>query len=89
MRVLRTSRSSLQTLLDNPVKAVRSVLPSHTKLFAVGGISASTIPDWTTVDGFGVGSSICKPADSIETIRQKATLLVEASRQWQQTQENV
>ena len=26
------------------VKAVRSVLPPHTKLFAVGGISASTIP---------------------------------------------
>ena len=70
------------------VKAVRSVLPPHTKLFAVGGISASTIPDWTTVDGFGVGSSIFKPTDSIDTIRQKATLLVEAGRQWQQTQEN-
>ena len=71
------------------VKAVRSVLPPHTKLFAVGGISASTIPNWTTVDGFGVGSSIFKPTDSIDIIRQKATLLVEASRQWQHTQENV
>ena len=70
------------------VKAVRSVVPPHTKLFAVGGISAATIPDWTTVDGFGVGSSIFKPTDSIEDIRQKSTLLVEASRQWQQTQEN-
>lgn len=70
------------------VKAVRSVLPPDTKLFAVGGISASTIPTWTTVDGFGVGSSIFKPTDSIEKIRQKATLLVESSRQWQQTQEN-
>ena len=67
------------------VKAVRSVLPSQTKLFAVGGISAATIPDWTTVDGFGVGGSIFKPTDSIDTIRQKSTLLVEASRQWQQT----
>ena len=70
------------------VKAVRSVLPPTTKLFAVGGISAETIPTWTTVDGFGVGSSIFKPTDSIETIRQKATLLVQASRQWKQTQEN-
>lgn len=70
------------------VKAVRSVLPSTAKLFAVGGISATTIPDWTIVDGFGVGSSIFKPADSLNTIRKKATLLVEACRQWKQMQEN-
>ena len=70
------------------IKAVRSVLPPTAKLFAVGGISASTIPTWTSVDGFGVGSSIFKPTDSIESISQKATLLVEASRQWQQAQEN-
>ena len=70
------------------VKAVRSVLPPHTKLFAVGGILATTISTWTTVDGFGVGSSIFKPTDSIDTIRHKATLLVEAGRQWQQTEEN-
>lgn len=70
------------------IKAVRSVLPPDAKLFAVGGISASTIPDWSTVDGFGVGSSIFKPTDSIEEIRHKATLLVGASRQWQQKWEN-
>ena len=70
------------------VKAVRAVLPSHIKIFAVGGISADTLPSWTTVDGFGIGSGIFKPTDSIDTIRQKATLLVEAGRQWQHTQEN-
>ena len=70
------------------VKAVRSVLPSNTKLFAVGGISTATLPTWTTVDGFGVGSSIFKPSDSIEEIRQKAMALIEASLQWQLNQEN-
>ena len=70
------------------IKAVRSVLPSDTKLFAVGGISASTIPNWSAVDGFGVGSSIFKPTDSIEDIRTKAALLIKASRQWQQDREN-
>ena len=65
------------------VKAVRAVLPAKIKLFAVGGISAKTLPSWTTVDGFGIGSSIFKPTDSIETIRHKAHTMVSASKEWQ------
>lgn len=65
------------------VKAVRAVLPSNIKLFAVGGISAETLPSWTTVDGFGIGSRIFKPADSIDTIHQKAHTMVSASKEWQ------
>ena len=65
------------------VKAVRAVLPASIKLFAVGGISAETLPSWTTVDGFGIGSSIFKPTDSIDTIHQKAHTMVSASKEWQ------
>ena len=65
------------------VKAVRAVLPTNIKLFAVGGISAETLPSWTTVDGFGIGSSIFKPTDSIDTICNKAHTMVSASKEWQ------
>ena len=65
------------------VKAVRAVLPSNIQLFAVGGISAQTLPTWTSVDGFGIGSSIFKPTDSIDTIHQKAHTMLSASKEWQ------
>ena len=71
------------------IKAVRSVLPPNTQLFAVGGISAETISTWTSVNGFGVGSSIFKPIDSIADIEEKARRLVQSSLQWQQVQENL
>ena len=64
------------------VKAVRAVLSSNIQLFAVGGISAQTLPTWTSVDGFGIGSSIFKPTDSLDTIRQKAHRMVSASNHW-------
>lgn len=64
------------------VKAVRSVLPPTTKLYAVGGITSESLVKWRLVNGFGVGGSIFKPSDTLKTIQKKAANLVAATQVW-------
>ena len=66
------------------VKAVRSVLPPSTKLYAVGGINSDSLVKWKRVDGFGLGSSLFTPSDTIEMIQSKASRLVAAAQIWTQ-----
>ncbi len=62
------------------MKALRAVLPPTATTYAVGGVSAATIPDWLAagVQGFGLGSSLYKPGDSPQDVAAKAADIVAA-----------
>ncbi len=64
------------------VKALKAVIPPEVRMYAVGGITPATLLEWSQVNGFGVGGSIFKPNDSLETIHIKATELHTASQKW-------
>jgi len=54
------------------LRAVRAVLPSVTRVYAVGGATPASMPDWRDAgaSGFGIGSSLYKPGrtpDEAET----------------------
>jgi 2-dehydro-3-deoxyphosphogalactonate aldolase len=65
------------------LKALRSVLPAHTELWPVGGISPDSIGDWVRAGatGFGIGSQLYAPGDSVDSVRGKATAYQQA---WEQ-----
>lgn len=65
------------------LKALKSVLPKHVRVFAVGGIGAQDIPEWLAsgTDGFGFGSELFTPAYTLAQIETRARDLVEALRQ--------
>lgn len=60
------------------LKAMRAVLPPEVPLYAVGGVSAANMGEWHKAGaaGYGIGSSIYKPGDSVETVTEKARALV-------------
>ena len=60
------------------LKAMRAVLPPEVPLYAVGGVSAANMGEWHKAGaaGYGIGSSIYKPGDSMETVSEKARALV-------------
>jgi len=62
------------------VKAIKAVLPQDTKIFAVGGVSQSTIGMWVEAgtDGFGIGSNIFKPGWTAKEVGEKALAFVRA-----------
>lgn len=64
------------------VKAVREVLPKHTRVWAVGGVGPANIAEFRKagVFGIGVGGSLYKPGDSAATVGARAADLVAA---WQ------
>jgi 2-dehydro-3-deoxyphosphogalactonate aldolase len=64
------------------VKALLAVLPGGTPLIPVGGIAAGNLQGWRAAGaaGFGLGSSLYKPSDDANTVRGKATAIVEAWR---------
>jgi 2-dehydro-3-deoxyphosphogalactonate aldolase len=64
------------------VKALLAVLPGGTPLIPVGGIAAGNLQGWRAAGaaGFGLGSSLYKPGDDANTVRGKATAIVEAWR---------
>lgn len=63
-------------------KALKAVLPSATRLYAVGGIGAHQVAEWMRagVAGFGFGSELFKPDYSIEEISKRANEVVRAVR---------
>lgn len=62
------------------MKAVRTVLPKSTELYAVGGISADDFDAWRTagIDGAGLGSSLYQPGFNATEVGERASVLVSA-----------
>lgn len=64
------------------LKAVHEVLPSGTKVWAVGGTGAANFKEWIDAgaEGIGVGGALYKSGDSADIVAQRAKALVEAWR---------
>jgi 2-dehydro-3-deoxyphosphogalactonate aldolase len=62
------------------LKAIRAVLPHETQIFMVGGVGPENFAEWLKAgaNGFGIGSSLYRPGDSVADITSKATDLVAA-----------
>jgi len=66
----------------NHAKALKAVLPSATRLYAVGGIGADQVAEWMVagVAGFGFGSELFKPDYSLGEISKRANEIVRVVR---------
>ncbi|HYJ42126.1 MAG TPA: 2-dehydro-3-deoxy-6-phosphogalactonate aldolase [Steroidobacteraceae bacterium] len=64
------------------LKALKSVLPKHVKVFPVGGIGSQDIATWLAsgADGFGFGGELFKPAYTLAELTKRAQDLVQAMR---------
>jgi 2-dehydro-3-deoxyphosphogalactonate aldolase len=64
------------------IRALKSVLPKHVKVYAVGGIGSQDIAAWLAsgADGFGFGGELFKPAYTLAELSKRAQDLVEALR---------
>jgi 2-dehydro-3-deoxyphosphogalactonate aldolase len=64
------------------LKALKSVLPKHVRVFPVGGIGSQDIAEWLAsgADGFGFGSELFSPAYTLPEIEKRARALIEALR---------
>jgi 2-dehydro-3-deoxyphosphogalactonate aldolase len=60
------------------LRAIRAVLPRDTGVLPVGGIDASNMAAWLSAGaaGFGIGSAVYRPGDSVEAVAAKARELV-------------
>ena len=64
------------------LKALKSVMPKHVKIYPVGGIGSQDIAEWLVsgADGFGFGSELFTPAYTLAEIEKRAHALIEALR---------
>jgi len=62
------------------LRALKSVLPKHVKVFPVGGIGSQDIAEWLAsgADGFGFGGELFKPAYTLAELTKRAQDLVRA-----------
>ena len=62
------------------LKALRAVLPSETRLYAVGGVAPDTLADWRRAgaSGFGIGSALYKPGMGAGDVGERARAFVAA-----------
>ena len=62
------------------LKALASVLPTGTKIMAVGGVNADNIREWQEggAAGFGIGSDLYRAGDDVATVRAKADAICSA-----------
>ncbi len=60
------------------LRAIRAVLPHGTQVYAVGGAGPDNFKDWITAsaDGFGIGSALYKPGQSVAETEAKAAAIV-------------
>jgi 2-dehydro-3-deoxyphosphogalactonate aldolase len=64
------------------LKALKSVLPRHVKVYPVGGIGAGHIAEWLAsgADGFGFGGELFKPEYTLAELSGRAQDLLAALR---------
>ena len=64
------------------LRALKSVLPKHVKVFPVGGIGSQDIAAWleSGADGFGFGGELFKPAYTLAELTKRAQELMQALR---------
>ena len=64
------------------LRALKSVLPKHVKIYPVGGIGSQDIAAWLAsgADGFGFGGELFKPAYTLAELTQRAQDLMQALR---------
>jgi len=69
-----------ELVMPKGLKAIRAVLPREALCFAVGGATPDNFAQWREAgaNGFGVGSAIYKPNDSVDVITTKAKAIVKA-----------
>src|SRR5450631_4704015 len=62
------------------VKAMRAVLPPQTAVYAVGGAGPANFAEWfkAGITGFGIGTALYKPGNSLLQLRQAAQEIVRA-----------
>lgn len=62
------------------LKALRAVLPAETQVYMVGGVGPDNFAEWLSAgaNGFGLGSSLYRPGDSLDDIVAKARDIVAA-----------
>ena len=62
------------------VSALRAVLPSDTRVYAVGGVTVDNLAQWRSagVSGFGVGSALYRPGQSAADTARRAGAFVAA-----------
>jgi 2-dehydro-3-deoxyphosphogalactonate aldolase len=72
------------------LRALKSVLPKHVKVYPVGGIGSQDIAAWleSGADGFGFGGELFKPAYTLADVATRAKGLVDALRAATRTQKN-
>jgi len=65
------------------LRALKSVLPKHAKIFPVGGIGSQDIASWleSGADGFGFGGELFKPAYTLAELTKRAQGLMQALRE--------
>lgn len=62
------------------LQAIRAVLPQGTQVYAVGGAGPDNFKDWiaASADGFGIGSALYKPGQTVAETSAKAAAIVAA-----------
>jgi 2-dehydro-3-deoxyphosphogalactonate aldolase len=64
------------------LRALKSVLPKHAKIYPVGGVGSQDIAPWleSGADGFGFGGELFKPAYTLAELTRRASDLMQALR---------
>jgi 2-dehydro-3-deoxyphosphogalactonate aldolase len=64
------------------LRALKSVLPKHVKIYPVGGVGSKDIAAWLAsgADGFGFGGELFKPAYTLAELTKRAQELMQALR---------
>jgi 2-dehydro-3-deoxyphosphogalactonate aldolase len=64
------------------LRALKSVLPKHAKIYPVGGVGSQDIAPWleSGADGFGFGGELFKPAYTLAELTKRAQDLMQALR---------
>ena len=62
------------------IKAMRAVLPPQTEMYAVGGAGPANFAEWfgAGITGFGVGTALYQPGNTLAQVRKAARDIVRA-----------